>query len=141
MSGARKAGAPAEAPRALNATQLGGLKRKLAALARRFERAAERAQGEILGEDAELFRDLTRTGDGALAEAELERDLAGAEQVRGALAAIRAAEDRIATGEYGTCAECGRPIGFARLSAQPAALRCVACQESLEAGAGRRKRA
>ena len=138
MAGPRNAGA--EAPRALNATQLGGLKRKLEALARRCERASERAQGEILGEDAELFRDLTRTGDGAVAEAELERDLAGAEQLLASLAAIRAAQARIASGDYGVCAGCGRPIGFARLSAEPTAVRCVPCQESREGAASRKVR-
>ena len=130
MSTARKQAA--SSPRPLNATQLGGLKRKLAALRRRYEGTATRAEGEILGEDAELFHDLTRTGDGAIAEAELERDLAGAQQAWAALEAVRFAERRLASGVYGQCAECGGAIGFARLSAEPTAVRCVGCQEHRE---------
>jgi DnaK suppressor protein len=45
---------------------------------------------------------------------------------------IEAAKARIDDGSYGTCAECGRDIGFERLLAQPTALRCVDCQEQWE---------
>jgi RNA polymerase-binding protein DksA len=45
---------------------------------------------------------------------------------------IEAAKARIEDGSYGTCAECGRDIGFDRLLAQPTALRCVDCQEQWE---------
>jgi DnaK suppressor protein len=45
---------------------------------------------------------------------------------------IEAAKARIDDGSYGTCAECGRDIGFERLLAQPTALRCVACQGQWE---------
>src|SRR5688572_6901380 len=41
---------------------------------------------------------------------------------------IAAALDRIDNGEYGDCDECGIEIGYPRLEAQPAALRCVECQ-------------
>ncbi|MBX3672182.1 MAG: TraR/DksA family transcriptional regulator [Burkholderiales bacterium] len=87
-------------------------------------------------EDAELFRDAGLTGDGALAEAEFERDVAGAGQVRAALLAIVAAERRLAGGEYGLCEDCGEAIGFARLEAHPAATRCVRCQEAVEKRGG-----
>jgi DnaK suppressor protein len=35
---------------------------------------------------------------------------------------------RIAKGEYGMCADCGRSINFKRLLAYPTAKRCLACQ-------------
>jgi RNA polymerase-binding transcription factor DksA len=38
----------------------------------------------------------------------------------------------LALGEYGICVDCGNDIGAARLAAQPAALRCVACQTVAE---------
>ena len=98
--------------------------------------AVRRASGEMSVEDAELFRDSGLTGDGALAEAEFERDVAGAGQVRAALMALVAAERRLAKGEYGLCEDCGEPIGFARLDAQPAASRCVRCQEQSERRGG-----
>jgi RNA polymerase-binding transcription factor DksA len=39
-------------------------------------------------------------------------------------------------GSYGACAACGAQIGAARLKANPAAPRCVACQASDEARHG-----
>jgi RNA polymerase-binding transcription factor DksA len=38
----------------------------------------------------------------------------------------------LARGDYGVCEDCGEPIGAARLQAQPAALRCAACQQRFE---------
>ncbi|WP_295791090.1 TraR/DksA C4-type zinc finger protein [uncultured Microbacterium sp.] len=40
---------------------------------------------------------------------------------------IRAARERVASGAYGTCEACGRPIAEARLRARPFARRCIAC--------------
>ena len=58
-------------------------------------------------------------------QAETERDIAE-------LSAIQAARLRLAEGRYGVCADCQEPIGLQRLLAQPAALRCAACQATLE---------
>jgi RNA polymerase-binding transcription factor DksA len=44
---------------------------------------------------------------------------------------------RIAEGSYGTCSDCGEPIGGPRLNAQPTAERCIACQQKLEVRSGR----
>jgi DnaK suppressor protein len=120
----------------LDGRQVEQLAGELARLKREAMAGVRRASGEMSVEDAELFRDLGLTGDGALAEAEFERDVAGAGQVRAALLAIVAAERRLARGEYGQCEDCGEPIGFARLRAQPAASRCVRCQEVEEKRGG-----
>ncbi|MBL0143975.1 MAG: TraR/DksA family transcriptional regulator [Betaproteobacteria bacterium] len=120
----------------LDASQLVWLRGELERLKRDALAGVRRASGELSGEDAELFRDLGLTGDGALAEAEFERDVAGAGQVRAALLAIVAAERRLEKGEYGLCEDCGSAIGFARLEAQPAASRCVRCQELAEKRGG-----
>lgn len=40
---------------------------------------------------------------------------------------IRAARERVASGTYGICETCGRPIAEARLEARPFARRCIAC--------------
>lgn len=61
-------------------------------------------------------------------EAEQNRDAAE-------LADIDTALQRIAAGGYGECTDCGIDIPPARLQAQPAAARCVACQQKLEASA------
>lgn len=50
-----------------------------------------------------------------------------------ALNAIDDALDKLDSGEYGTCEECGDEIPLARLQAQPFARFCVECQEDAEA--------
>jgi RNA polymerase-binding protein DksA len=67
---------------------------------------------------------------------QLQRDeVREAEQNRDAaeLADIDAALQRMDGGSYGECIDCGIDIPLARLQAQPAAARCVACQEKVEA--------
>jgi RNA polymerase-binding transcription factor DksA len=49
---------------------------------------------------------------------------------RGRLSALAAAKDRIRTGAYGTCVQCGRAISFGRLMALPTAVTCVSCANS-----------
>ena len=61
----------------------------------------------------------------ALAQAEQERDVDELRQ-------IAAAKERMARGTYGDCVDCRMAIPFARLQAQPAAARCVPCQERYE---------
>jgi RNA polymerase-binding transcription factor DksA len=51
------------------------------------------------------------------------------------LRAVDAALARLQTDEYGLCLTCAEPISTARLLAQPAAARCVRCQEKFEAAA------
>ena len=65
-----------------------------------------------------------------------------AEQNRDAteLADIDAALQRMDSGRYGECIDCGIDIPVARLQAQPSAMRCVACQEKFEASGGPRVR-
>ena len=66
------------------------------------------------------------------AEAAIEREgdevledlgAAGAREIR----MIEAALDRIANGDYGSCAECGEPIADERLDAVPATPLCADC--------------
>lgn len=40
--------------------------------------------------------------------------------------------ERLRTGEYGLCEECGEPIAPARLRAMPEVLTCVRCQDRRE---------
>jgi RNA polymerase-binding transcription factor len=55
----------------------------------------------------------------------LTRDAAELQEVDAALASI-------ADGSYGTCRDCGEPVGWPRLNANPTALRCIACQQAYE---------
>ena len=50
-----------------------------------------------------------------------------ARQVRDHLAEVDAAIQRLDAGTYGTCEQCGRPIGEDRLEARPAARTCITC--------------
>lgn len=45
---------------------------------------------------------------------------------------LKAAEQRLDDPEFGTCLECGATIPVARLMANPAARRCIACQTAFE---------
>jgi DnaK suppressor protein len=49
---------------------------------------------------------------------------------------IEAARERAQNGLVGSCTDCGDDIGYARLRAQPYAVRCVDCQERHEHVAG-----
>ena len=48
------------------------------------------------------------------------------------LKSIQEALKRMDRGEYGECVDCGIDIPFARLEVQPAAVRCVPCQDRYE---------
>ena len=61
----------------------------------------------------------------AVLQAEQERDVDELRQ-------IAAAKERMSRGEYGECVDCDVDIPLARLQAQPAAARCVPCQERYE---------
>ena len=45
---------------------------------------------------------------------------------------LLSALDRVDSGEYGTCVECGEAIAPARLRVMPEVETCVRCQENLE---------
>ena len=45
---------------------------------------------------------------------------------------IEMALERIASGEYGTCAMCGVEIGSQRLKVKPHAIYCIDCREIVE---------
>jgi DnaK suppressor protein len=52
------------------------------------------------------------------------------EDARQQLAEVDAARARLAAGTYGTCEECGDPIGEGRLEARPTARTCIRCAAS-----------
>jgi DnaK suppressor protein len=61
-----------------------------------------------------------------------QMSLATREQAALLLKDISSALNRIDSHEYGYCLDCGEPVGFARLQAQPQALFCLACQSAQE---------
>lgn len=54
-------------------------------------------------------------------------ELEGAE-----LDAVEAALQRMASGVYGPCVDCGQAIAMARLQASPEVARCIRCQKAAE---------
>ena len=54
------------------------------------------------------------------------------DQLEGRLRDIIDAQDRLADGLYGECADCGIPIEPMRLAADPKATLCVVCKNSSE---------
>jgi RNA polymerase-binding protein DksA len=67
----------------------------------------------------------TATEQADLRNSQIERDVSE-------LRAIDAALARFDEGTYGMCTRCGGEIGEARLRANPAAERCIACQTAFE---------
>jgi RNA polymerase-binding transcription factor DksA len=105
----------------LEAIIRGEHKRLMAELREEIEQSRQETFGAVeggVGDSAdEAVADLLSDLD----TAEITRDL-------GDIRALEAAMGRFAAGTYGRCADCGTDIPVARLRAQPAALRCVACQ-------------
>lgn len=64
----------------------------------------------------------------SLNEAALDRLLRDEDALERTLSAL----DRMHTGTFGACADCGEPVGAERLLALPTAMRCVACQTQVE---------
>jgi len=103
-----------------------------AALAERRGQLREEIRAK-LGEAADAYLGVDRQwsdAGGASAEAGLE--FAEAAHDIAELDAIGLAEARIDEGRYGLCVQCSEPIPLPRLRAQPATLRCLACQEIFE---------
>jgi DnaK suppressor protein len=54
------------------------------------------------------------------------------EREQGLLSKIDAALEKIASGEYGACMNCGEEIGLRRLKARPVAELCIDCKSEEE---------
>ena len=89
------------------------------------ERSREETYGELAGPVADAGDSASANLISDLDNAELGRDL---QELR----ALESAKDRIDNGTYGSCVDCGQDIGFKRLLAQPAALRCIRDQQAYE---------
>jgi RNA polymerase-binding transcription factor DksA len=97
---------------------------------------AERSRGEtyreLAGETHDTAEESVADLLADLDQAEMTRDLAE-------LRDLEAARLRLADGSYGTCVDCKGEIGYERLRANPAAMRCIRCQalhEKTYAGPG-----
>ena len=105
-----------------------------------------RARAEIEGEISIVVAELADLGfgqDGSVAvnfdegfadaahtTSERVKALSLAEGLQSRLTEARAALERIDRGEYGKCANCGRPIGLERLEAVPTTRLCIDCKQA-----------
>jgi len=110
-------------------------------LASRRQTLRAEVQRELQNSDdprvAGFKNELAATEDWVLADILADLDIAKVTRDIAELSAVEAALGRLEDGSYGVCSDCGEPIGWPRLNAQPTAERCIACQEKLELRTGR----
>lgn len=71
-------------------------------------------------------------GDESMANALSDFNLAILDRHIDGIRDIEAALQRIRSGAYGVCTDCGVDVGFNRLQAYPTAKRCIDCQQKHE---------
>jgi len=97
----------------------------LAELREDAARAREQPYSEHAGMAPDAGDESVATLIADLEQADMTRDLEEFRQ-------LEAARERLKSGAYGVCMDCGSDIGFDRLKVSPAALRCIQCQERHE---------
>lgn len=80
----------------------------------------------------ELYGRVHDSGEDSFADLLSDMNFINIEKEAGEVAALEAALQRIHTGTYGRCVECGTDIEVERLEANPAADRCFECQQRKE---------
>ena len=106
----------------------------------RLKRALLKEREEIIGEvkqshesSREMGQDgIQDIGDEAANIYNKQILLSLSENERLRLQEMDEALDRMENGTYGTCEECGGPIGLKRLEVRPIAIYCVPCKTKLE---------
>ena len=97
--------------------------------------------GELERHAVHTVQEMSTDEDGALqadpndrASVESDRtfDLRLRDRDRRLVQKVREALERIETGAYGTCEECGGPIGEERLLARPVTTQCLECKQEAE---------
>ena len=96
--------------------------------------AALRATGNE--QAAGLANHLEEIDDAPVADLESAVEIAALEREVRELRAVESARRRLHEPDFGLCEDCEAEIPYARLSANPAAIRCVSCQTRHERGSG-----
>jgi len=110
---------PDDGARALLAAERAAVAARLA--------AAQVDVGRIIGAGQDVATDDEHDPEGIGLALERAHAVAALERAREQLARIQDAQDRLARGEYGRCAVCGRRIPAERLQALPTATTCTTC--------------
>lgn len=103
----------------LSRRQLRELKAELLSERRRLERSMD--------VDAYADESLWNGGDGVTTLTASGADRGVQTRTNARYDAIANALHRVATGNYGTCVGCERPIPYERLTVMPEAVHCIAC--------------
>jgi RNA polymerase-binding protein DksA len=107
------------------------LNERLSALRRELAAAVRPSPAE----DSPHLSNAHGDADDAVADLELDIDVAELDRDAQELAAVSAAIERIDSTVFGLCAECGEPIGWERLKAVPHTRNCIGCEARVEHGA------
>ena len=105
-----------------------------------FKKILLKEREEILGEVKQIYESSKEMGQDGIQDIADEAAniynkqilLSLNENERMRLQEVDEALDRIGSGTYGVCEECGEPIGLKRLEVRPVAKYCVPCLTSLE---------
>ncbi|MDQ6693203.1 MAG: TraR/DksA C4-type zinc finger protein [Chloroflexota bacterium] len=117
---------------------MGALKERLSELKMQLERDVATKDRQIAedGDDLDPERGGVQNhmADDATETFEQEEMLGLQGTERRQLDAANEALARMEEGTYGTCRNCGKPIGAARLNAMPSSNLCIDCQQLQDAG-------
>lgn len=120
-------------------THTPGISPRFAALREQLRLRADALRAEVLQHREQLVEPASATGntfiagaEGAVADADDEREVALLNHAQLELDAVNAALLRMDRGDFGTCARCGNAIAPARLQALPEAVLCLDCQRTSE---------
>jgi DnaK suppressor protein len=91
-----------------------------------LEQSGQQQYSEIIGNAP------ADPGDAAMADALADLNVAMIDRQIHELRDIEAARQRMLDNSYGICIDCGNRIAFDRLTAYPAAVRCIHCQQLYE---------
>jgi len=113
--------------------QLSNIKKRLAD---QHEKLRAEIREELIRSDEEHYIDLAGNvhdaGEESVADMLADLNIAMIDRQVREIRQIEAAQVRIATGNYGVCADCGDDIDIARLQNTPYAERCTNCQSAHE---------
>jgi len=106
----------------------------------RFKKVLLKEREEIIGDVKQIYESSQEVGQDGIQDIGDEAANVYNKQIlltlnendRMRLKEVDEALDRMASKTYGTCEECGEPIGLKRLEVKPVAKYCVPCKTKLE---------
>ena len=106
----------------------------------RFKKILLKEREEIIGDVKQIYESSQEVGQDGIQDIGDEAANVYNKQIlltlneneRERLREVDEALDRIKTKKYGTCEECGEPIGMKRLEVKPVAKYCVPCKTKME---------